>query len=243
VSSMVWCDLEAAKAASRAARAGPPERRRFFDEILVSLRVGDAAAPELMTWVSSFGCSRVSDALATWMSSFGPVGMVPSNSVGLFVLSMVMSVGGVEALPPVSTCTITLWVREEVASSAARRMCKRKVDMSSCGPTSMVIAEAPSFVVCVLAVCTDRCVGPGFGCMAAVVSPKMGDAAVLELMTWVSPSGSVGMTPCALVGLFVSPMVVLVRGTGVIYPVPIPSVSVATRMTGTSSSIDSGSSS
>ena len=96
---------------------------------------------------------------------------------------------------------------EEAASSAARRMCKRKVDMSSCGPTSMVIAEAPSFVVCVLTVCTDRCVGSGFGCMAAAVSPKMGDAAVLELTTWVSPSGPVGMTPCVPFGLFVSPMV------------------------------------
>ena len=81
----------------------------------------------------------------------GPVGMMPSVSVGQFVSSMVMSVGGVEALPPVSTFpvsmaeaavalspsagfTITLWEREEAASSAARRMCKRKVDMSSCGP-------------------------------------------------------------------------------------------------------------
>ena len=65
------------------------------------------------------------------MSSFGPVGMVPSKPVGLFVLSMVMSVGGVEALPrstfPVSMVeaavallpsagfTITLWEREEAA--------------------------------------------------------------------------------------------------------------------------------
>ena len=199
--------------------------------VVVSVRVSDAAASELMTWVSSFGCSRVGDVavleLATWMSSFGPVGMVPSKPVGLFVLSIVMSVGGVEALPPVSVFpvsmveaavallpsagfTIMLWKREEAASSAARRMCERKVDMSSCGPTSMVIAEVLSFVVCVLTVCTDRCVGSGFGCMAAAVSPKMGDAAVLELTTWVSSFGPVGMTPCVPVGLFVSPMVMSV---------------------------------
>ena len=32
-------------------------------------------------------------------------------------------------------------------------------------------------------VCIDRCVGPGFGCVIAVVSSKVGDAAVLELTT------------------------------------------------------------
>ena len=43
-----------------------------------------------------------------------------------------------------------------------------------------------------LSVCTDCCVGPGFGCMAAVVSSKMGDAAVLESATWVSSLWSHG---------------------------------------------------
>ena len=84
------------------------------------------------------------------------MGMVPSKPMGLFVLSMVMSAGGVGALPPVLTfpvsmaeaaialspsagLTITSWEGDEAASSAAWRMCKRKVDMSSCGPTSMVM--------------------------------------------------------------------------------------------------------
>ena len=36
--------------------------------------------------------------LTTWVLSLGSMGMVPSKSVGLFVLSMVTSAGGVEAL-------------------------------------------------------------------------------------------------------------------------------------------------
>ena len=43
--------------------------------------------------------------------------------------------------------------------------------------------------------------------MAAVVSVRVGGAAVSELATWVSSLGPMGMTPCVLFGLFVSPMV------------------------------------
>ena len=132
--------------------------------------------PESMMWVSSCGpvptadavvSSRVGDAAVSELTmrvvpSFGPMGVVPSKLIGLFVLPMFTSAGD---------------------------------------------AEAPPLVVCVLSVCTDRCIGPGFGCMVAVVSSKMGDAAVLELAAWVSSFGPVGMTPSMLVGLFVSSIV------------------------------------
>ena len=39
--------------------------------------------------------------------------------------------------------------------------------------------------------------------MATVVSPKMGDAAVLELMTWVSSFGPVGMSDAVCVSWIV----------------------------------------
>ena len=43
------------------------------------------------------------------------------------------------ALSPSAGLTITSWEGEEATSSAARRMCKRKMDMPSCGPTSTVM--------------------------------------------------------------------------------------------------------
>ena len=62
--------------------------------------------------------------------------------------------------------------------------------------------------------------------MVAVVSSKVGDAAVLELTTWVSSLGPVGMVPCVPVGLFVSPMAMSVGGAGAVCPVSTPLVSV-----------------
>ena len=92
------------------------------------------------------------------------MGMVPSKSVGLFVLSMVnghvgrrcggstsrvnMSSGdgggGAVALSStVVGLAVTPWERGGAASSAVRRTCKRKVDMPSCGPTSMAMWSDP----------------------------------------------------------------------------------------------------
>ena len=94
----------------------------------------------------------------------------------------------------------------EAMKAAWRAACAgpRDVRRRFFGEALMVTGEG-----CVLSVCTDCCVGPGFGCMEAVVSSKMGDSAVLELATWASSFGPVGMTPSMLVGLFVSSIAML----------------------------------
>ena len=59
--------------------------------------------------------------------------------------------------------------------------------------------------------------------MVAVVSSKMGDAAVLELTAWVSSFGPVGMTPSMLIGLFVSSIVMSAGRAGT----PPPRVNIS----------------
>ena len=90
---------------------------------VVSVRVGGAAVSELATWVSSRGL----------------MGMVPSTVSTSPVSSAEVSV----ALAPSARLTIMSWEREEAVSSAARRMRRRKVDMPSRGPTSMVMWSDP----------------------------------------------------------------------------------------------------
>ena len=116
--------------------------------------------------------------LATWVLSLGPMGMVPFKPVGLFVVSVANSAGGAEAPPPVSTSpvpmaeaavallpsaefAVTSWEEEEAASSAACCMCRRKVDMASCGPTSMVMWSDPIESSVLLVVLLAGSVGNG----------------------------------------------------------------------------------
>ena len=83
-------------------------------------------------------------------------------------------------------------------------------------------------------VCIDRCVGPGFGCVIAVVSSKVGDAAVLELttkgvITW--PHGHDSDHASWIVCIT---MAMSVGGAEALPPASTSPVSMATFMTGTS---------
>ena len=46
--------------------------------------------------------------LAMYVSSLGPMGMILSTPVGLFVSPMAMSVGGAEVLPSLSTSPVSM---------------------------------------------------------------------------------------------------------------------------------------
>ena len=74
------------------------------------------------------------------------------------------------------------------------------VEASTVPSESIMGPEIVTGSECAFSVCTGRCVGSRLGCMVAVVSLRVGDAAVSELTTWVSSLGPVS-TADAVVSL------------------------------------------